>query len=108
MFLVASCNRNRDKLWDDGGPSGSNAYFTFTLLKCQQLQVVTYREFSLFLYQVKVTKGDETRTAVFKKTIRGEWPSRSRWYSGKFAKTLQPLKSVICFKNFMLMRTLES
>ena len=83
---------------------GSYAYFTVTLLRCQQN--VTYRKFGLFLYQVEVIKGDETRTAVFKKTIK-KGQSKSRWYSGKFTRILQPLESIICFQNFMPMRTLE-
>jgi len=34
------------------------------------------------LNEVKVTKGDETRTAVFKETIP-VWPSNIRWYSAR-------------------------
>jgi len=52
---------------------------------------------------VKVTKGDETRTAVFKETIP-EWPS-DRWYSGN--KIRLNLEHIICFRNPMPIHTLS-
>ena len=59
--------------------TSSKQDINFVLLKCQEH--ITNRIFGLFLYQVRVTKGDETRTAVFKETIP-EWPL-STWYSGE-------------------------
>ena len=57
---------------------------------------------------MKVTKGDETRTAVFKETIP-EWSLNNPWYSGKYKHENVTTTGEYYFcRNLMAMRSLKS